>query len=142
MHLSRCALNSSPWSQQEKQLFYESCRPHLFLHHLSEAGTHTGDILQKFSSSLLSQLSFLTSGRTLSAESTSIQNSSLCVLLALHIILRDVVQLGITMMGCLSFCAHGPDFIWYLWCNSSEEILKWQNASIQIPVLLYTEVTT
>lgn len=58
-HLSRCALNSGPWSQQEKQLFFESCKPHLFLCHLSEAGTHTGDILQKFSSSLLSQLSFL-----------------------------------------------------------------------------------
>lgn len=38
-------------------------------------------------------------------------------------------------------CCHGPDFIWYLQCNPSKEILKWQNASIQIPVLLYTEVT-
>lgn len=38
-------------------------------------------------------------------------------------------------------CCHGPDFIWYLQCNPSKEILKWQNASIQIPILLYTEVT-
>lgn len=34
-----------------------------------------------------------------------------------------------------------PDSILYLQCNSSKGILKWENTSSQIPVLLYTEVT-